>query len=357
MVIDLADERPIFGLPGSVVEAVRAALPPDWETVVVDAPASGRGDGGPAASVAAVEAVRDAEVYLGYGVPADLLRAGRGLRWVHSGAAGVRASLTPEMLERDVVFTNSAGIHGPPVAETVLAYLLYFARGLDLAVAAQSRAAWEPDVLGAADSPVRELGRSTVGVVGLGGIGREVARRVLGLGGRVIAVRRRAGGRASEGPDPGTGVAGVEGVAGVAGVELLGGPSALPRLLAASHYVVLSLPETLQTRGLIGARALARMRRDAVLVNVARGGLVDEDALLNALMEGRIRGAALDVFATEPLPPDHPLRGAPNLLITPHTSAYSLHFWERETGLILDNVRRYLAGRPLRNMVDKRAGY
>jgi phosphoglycerate dehydrogenase-like enzyme len=337
LVIDLADARGVFALPDQVVERIRRALPRDWETVVVSAPAEGTGDGGMAASAPALEAVVEAEVYLGFGVPEALLRAGPGLRWVHSGAAGVRASLTPAMLGRDVVFTNSAGIHGPPVAETVLAYLLHFARSIDHAVAAQARREWDKAVLDAPTSPVRELSRSTVGVIGLGGIGREVAWRAAALGARVVGTRRR--------PDA------------VEGVDLLTGPDALDRLLEVSDYVVLSLPETKQTSGILGAEQLARMKAGAVLVNVSRGGLVDEGGLRNALLSGRLRGAALDVFEVEPLPSDHPLRDAPNLLITPHISAYTPHFWERESELILDNIRRYLSGEPMRNMVDKRAGY
>jgi phosphoglycerate dehydrogenase-like enzyme len=349
LVIDLADERPLFNLPDRVVEAIRSELTADWEVVAVDAPSSGRGDGGPAASAMALDAVRSAEVYFGYGVPPALLRAGPGLRWVHSGAAGVGASLSAEMLDRDVVFTNSAGIHGPPVAETVLAYLLAFARGLDVAMAGQARRRWEADALGDRRSPVRELGRSVVGIVGLGGIGREVARRARALGADVVAVRRRSVGQGTGG---GADAGEVDG-----GAELLTGPAALRRLIERSHYVVLSLPETRETRGLIGKDQLRWMREDGVLVNVSRGGLVDEEALLVALREGRIRGAALDVFSTEPLPPEHPLWDAPNLLITPHTSGYSHHFWERELDLIRENLNRYLAGRPLVNVVDKRAGY
>jgi phosphoglycerate dehydrogenase-like enzyme len=339
LVIDLADDRPIFSLPDRVVASIRAALPAGWEAVVVSAPARGTGDGGGEPSTAALEAVRGAEVYLGFGVPADLLRAGAGLRWVHSGAAGVGTALTPDMLERDILFTNSAGIHGPPVAETVLAYVLHFARGLDHALTAQRTGSWEAG-LGAEDSPVRELGHSTVGVVGVGGIGREVARRALALGARVVGTRRR--------PAP---------VEGVDGIELLTGPGSLRRLLETSDYVVLTLPETPGTRGMIGAEEIAAMRRSAVLVNVARGGLVDEDALLAALSAGRLRGAALDVFSAEPLPADHPLREAPNLLITPHTSAYSHHFWDREEALIVENIRRYVDGAALLNVVDKEAGY
>jgi phosphoglycerate dehydrogenase-like enzyme len=341
LVIDLADDRPIFSLPRGVVQNVRSALPDGWAVTEVEAPASGKGDGGATASPAALAAVRDAEIYLGYGVPPDLLRAGASLRWVHSGAAGVRASLSSEMLERSVIFTNSAGIHGPPVAETVMSYLLYFARGLDVALAAQSRRTWAADTLGHSASPVRELGGSTVGVVGLGGIGREVARRARAMGARVVAMRRR--------PDAS--------VDGAEGVELFSGDGALRQLLSLSHYVVLTLPETPRTRGLMGARELAWMREDGVLVNVSRGGLVEEGALVHALDARRLRGAALDVFTIEPLPPDHPLWDAPNLLITPHTSAYSQRFWEREEALILDNLNRYLEGRELRNVVDKHEGY
>jgi phosphoglycerate dehydrogenase-like enzyme len=337
VVVDLDDARPVFAIPERVVAAIRGALPAGWEVRVVQAPAQGTGDGGATASPEALDAVRDAEVYLGYGLPGALLQAAPGLRWAHTGAAGVGAALTPELLERDVLFTNSAGIHGPPVAETVLSYILHFARGLDLALTAQRARRWDKAAFDAADTPVRELGRSTVGIVGLGGIGREVAWRAAALGARVVGTRRR--------PVP------------VDGVELLTGDDALGRLLESSDYVVLTVPETGRTRGLIGRAELERMRRGAVLINVARGGLLDEDALATALVDGRIRGAALDVFAAEPLPADHPLRDAPNLLITPHTSAYTHHFWEREGELILGNLRRYLRGESLRNMVDKREGY
>jgi phosphoglycerate dehydrogenase-like enzyme len=337
LVIDLADARGVYALPAEVVERIRGVLPADWDAIVVGDPAEGTGDGGAVASTAALDAVREAEIYMGFGVPETLLLAGPMLRWVHSGAAGVRASLTPAMLERDIVFTNSAGIHGPPVAETVMAYLLHFARAIDHAVAVQARRAWDKDRLDAADSPVRELSRSTVGVVGLGGIGREVAWRASALGARVVGTRRT--------PAP------------VVGVDLFTGSDALSRVLAMSDYLVLALPETGETEGMVGADELALMKPGAVLVNVARGGLVDESALLVALTGGRLRGAALDVFETEPLPADHPLRDAPNLLITPHTAAYSPHFWEREADLILDNLGRYLDGTSMRNVVDKRAGY
>lgn len=337
LVVDLEDSRPIFALPPAVVAGLRSAAP-DWDVVVVDARTRGTGDGAHRASRRAIEAVREgAEVYVGFGIPAEILREGPSLRWVHSGAAGVRGSLTPEMVGSDVVFTNSAGIHGPPVAETVLGYLLHFARGMDHAVRSQLAGRWDKTAFDAADAPVRELAGSTVGIVGVGGIGREVAHRVRCLGARVIGTRRRD--------------------APVEGVEILTGADALDRLLARSDYVVLTVPETDQTRGLMDAGALATMKDDAVLVNVSRGGLLDEAALVAALQAARLRGAALDAFSTEPLPDTHPFWQAPRILLTPHTSAYTHRFWEREAELILDNLRRYRAGEALRNVVDKAEGY
>ena len=337
LVIDLADARPIFALPADVVTAIETAVP-DWDVVVVDAPTSGTGDGTHRASPRALEAVRSgAEAYVGFGIPAELIRDGPSLRWVHSGAAGVRGSLTPAMRESDVVFTNSAGIHGPPVAETVIGYILHFARGLDHAVRSQHRGRWEKDVFDAADAPVRELAESTVGVIGLGGLGREVAWRAAALGARVVGTRRR--------PEP------------VEGVELRTGEDGLDRLLDESDYVVLTVPETDRTTGMIDAGALDRMGPGTVLINVSRGGLVDDGALVEALEAGRLRGAALDAFSVEPLPEGHPLWTAPRTLVTPHTSAYTHRFWQREAELLLDNLRRYRTGEPLRNVVDKAAGY
>lgn len=339
LVVDLADARPIFALPDAAVAAIREAAP-DWDVVVVEAPADGTGDGAGRAADGALGAVAaGAHVYMGFGVPEDVLRAGPALRWVHSGAAGVRGSLTPAMVESDVVFTNSAGIHGPPVAESVIGALLHFARGFDLAIRAQGEGRWDKTPFDAADAPVRELSRSTVGIVGLGGLGREVAWRASALGARVVGTRRR--------PEP----------VDLPGVELLGGDGGLDRLLETSDYVVLTVPETPETTGLIGRRALARMKPGAVLVNVARGGLVDTTALVSALESGQLRGAMLDTFPREPLPADDPLWRAPRLLITPHTAAYTHAFWERETKLVVDNIQRYRTGRPLCNVVDKGAGY
>jgi phosphoglycerate dehydrogenase-like enzyme len=340
LVLDLKDARPLWAPPAWVAERLAAALPAGWQLVHVGAPADGTGDGG-AGSAEALAAVQGAEVYFGYGITPALFEAAAGrLRWVHSAAAGVGGSLFDAMRHSDVVLTNSAGVHAEPMADTVLAMLLHFARGLDLAVAAQRERRWASDAFDEAGSPVLELADATVGVVGYGGIGRAVARRAHALGCRVVASRRAGA------DGDGDGIA-----------EVRAGPGALRWVLRESDFVVVTLPLTAETRGAIGAESLRSMRPGAVLVNVGRGGVVDEDALLDALQTGRLRGAALDVAATEPLPRDSPLWRAPNLLLTPHVSATTRKFWPRQVDLMERNLLRYLDGRPLLNVVDKHAGY
>lgn len=338
VVVDLLDRRPMWRPPDWALERITTSFP-DRDVHVLDEAADGTGDGRKQPSAELLAAVRAAAVYIGYGVPGAVLEAGPALRWVHTGAAGVKGSLTATMRARDdVVFTNSAGVHAPPMAESVLGMILYFARGFDLALDAQRQAEWRKAPFETADCPVREVQGSTVGIVGYGGVGREVARRVRALGARVLALKRRTGR-----PEP--------------DVELLYGRDGLRTLLAASDYVVLSLPETDETRRIIDAAALEHIRPGAVLVNVGRGAIVDEPALVEALRAGRLRGAGLDVFEREPLPPESPLWALPNVLITPHVSATSPAFWRRETELIRENAERLAAGRPLLNVVDKRAGY
>lgn len=359
VVLDMMDRRPVWAMPTWVPERIREALPSGWALQVIQEATDGSGDGAGRVAPGVLEAVADAEIYLGYGIAAELLRAGPKLAWVHSGAAGVGSSLTPEMLERDVVFTNSAGIHAPPMAETVLGMILHFGRGLDLAVAAQSRGVWAKEPFYAAEAPLRELSEMTVGLVGFGGIGSEIARRVAALGARVLAAKRTP---------PRAGEAALAPVAGGGDlsqrIALVHGRAGIDRVLDESDVVVLCAPETDETRGLMDAAALARMKDGALLVNVGRGKLVDEEALVAELARGRLRGAGLDVFAHEPLAEGHPLWSLPNVLVTPHVSAVTRSFWDRETALILHNLERYLAGADAgeqdggwRNVVDKRAGY
>jgi phosphoglycerate dehydrogenase-like enzyme len=340
VVVDLNDQRPVWRQPPWFAEELRDALPEDWTLAVLETPSEGTGDGSTRVHPEVLAAVADARVYMGFGIAEAVLKAAPELRWVHSGSAGIGSSLTPEMRRRELVFTNTAGVHGPPMAEAVLGMILHFFRGFDLAVRSQAEARWDTAPFYAADAPLRELSASTVGIVGLGGIGREVAERCRALGAEVLGLRRTEG----SGPE---------------GVEVLTGRSGLHRLLAESHAVVVTAPDTPETRGLLDADALARMRDDAVLVNVARGAIVDETALVEALREGRIRGAGLDVFATEPLPPDSPLWRMPNVLVTPHVSPVTRHFWRREADLVLHNLRCLLAGRigDMRNVVNRELGY
>lgn len=355
VVLDMMDRRPIWAMPDWVPDELRDRLPSEWELIVIEEPTDGSGDGAARIAPGVLEAVADAEIYLGYGIPAELLEAGSELEWVHSGAAGVGGSLTPTMLDSSVVFTNSAGVHAPPMAETVLAMLLHFGRGLDFAVEAKARSEWSTEPYYVDGAPLTELADSTVGIIGFGGIGREVARRVASLGARVIAAKRTPArpGEANLRPMAGGGVLGSR-------IEMVWGESGLDAVYRESDAVVVAAPDTPETRGMVDADAFARMKEGTVLVNVARGRLVDEEALVDALRGGRIRGAGLDVFSEEPLPAEHPLWSLPNVVMTPHVSAVTRLFWRRETDLILENLDRYMRGAPLeewRNVVDKRAGY
>ena len=354
-VLDMMDRRPIWAMPEWVPEDIRAALPGDWQLVVIDELTDGSGDGAGRVSADVLEAVASAEIYSGYGIAAELIEAGRALRWVHSGAAGVGSSLTPVMLSSDVVFTNSAKVHGEPMAETVIGMILFFGRGLDLAVTNQRTRKWDTEPYYRGEAPLSEFSTLTLGIVGYGGVGREVARRAAGLGARVLALKRTP---------PGPEDMALKAVGGVgslaANIDVVHGAEGLDRVLSESDVLVLAAPETEQTRGMIDASALRRMKAGALLINVARGRLVVEDALVAALREGRLRGAGLDVFAKEPLAADHPLWALPNVLITPHVSAVTRGFWARETTLILHNLDCFLRGAAPRewlNRVDKVAGY
>jgi phosphoglycerate dehydrogenase-like enzyme len=219
--------------------------------------------------------------------------------------------------------------------------ILHFGRGFDFAVGSQRRGTWDTDPFYAADAPLVELSASTVGILGLGGIGREVAWRCAALGARVLGLKRTPGGDL---PD---------------GVEALHGQQGFHRLLRESDFLVVTAPDTPETRGMMDADAFSRMKEGSVYVNVARGRIADEDALAEALRSKRIRGAGLDVFAREPLAPESPFWGLENVLVTPHVSPVTRHFWRREADLVLHNLRCLLNGRSgeMRNVVDKRAGY
>ncbi|MFL5606446.1 MAG: D-2-hydroxyacid dehydrogenase, partial [Gemmatimonadaceae bacterium] len=278
--------------------------------------------------------------YFGFGFTPDLLAAAKRLRWVHSAAAGVGNVLNSGIGSTDILVTNSAGVHGAPIAEFVVAGVLHFLRGLDVAIAQQQRGEWSKAFFVALDAPLRELSECRVLIVGTGGLGGGTARRLSALGATCVGVRRR--------PELGT----PEGFARVVGT------SALDDELPGADVLVLAAPLTADTTELMTRARLERLSGTAIVVNVARGALLDETALADLLRQGRIRGAVLDVFRQEPLPATSPLWHLPNALVVPHVSPVSpRRFWPRQLDLFLDNWRRYVHGEPLRNLVDKQAGY
>ena len=338
LVVDLAATRPVWRAPETFVAALRAAAGDDWDVAAVSTPVSSDGDGG-GGSPEAVAVARGAEVYIGYGLPPGVLEAARGtLRWAHSAAAGVSASLGGLLAASDVVLTNSAGVHAEPMAEWAVGAVLHFFRGFDRVVRAQAEGRWAKDDLTAAPAVLREVAGSTAAVFGLGGVGAAVARRLVGLGARVRAVRRR--------PERG----------GPPGVEVLP-VERLADALEGADVLVVAAPLTGSTRGALGEAELGRLARGAVVVHLSRGKVLEEAALVAALASGRVGAAALDVFAEEPLPAGHPFWTHPRVLVCPHVSAVSPRFWERELALVLDNWARHRGGRALRNRVDLAAGY
>lgn len=295
------------------------------------------------------EPVDDVEVLLRGWLSSDafdrlLARAPR-LGWVHSASAGVERALTPAAAERGLVITNARGVFSRPIAEYVLMMILAVSRRLPGLLELQRERTWQP-LEGV------ELRDVTVGIVGLGSIGRAVGALATAFGCRVIAVRRRseAGAEAAATDEESRSF-------GEVMLERVGGPEGLPQLLADSDFVVLATPLTPETQNMIDAEALSVMKPGAWLINIARGGLVDERALLNALRDGAIGGAVLDTFRDEPLPPSSPFYDLPNVIVTPHTSWSSGRVLDRSVELFCDNLRRYAAGEPLLNVVDPTAGY
>lgn len=313
-------------LASFMLEALRdpvCHLVSDCEILSIEG--DGEIDGDPqGAEVALVPYNLDAETFH------QLLSSVPTLRWVHSTTDGVDNLLFPEISEFDVVLTNASGIFDIPIAEMVLSYILTVGKRLPEFMTQQRAHYWN-------ELRLRELRQLTVGIVGLGGIGSEVARLCQAFGMRVLGMRRHP--RPHQFAD-----------------EVLG-PDQLHDLLAESDYVVISCPLTEETRGLIGPAELDAMAPEAWLINIARGPVVDQEALIETLWERRIGGACLDVFAEEPLPDDSLLWDLPNVIVTPHNAWSSPLLMDREAELFLDNLRRYLADELLQNVVDKDAGY
>lgn len=294
------------------------------------------------------EPVDDVEVLLRGWLSSDafdrLLAHAPRLSWVHSASAGVERALTPAARERGVVITNARGVFSRPIAEYVMMMILAVSRKLPGLLELQRERTWQP----LEGSELRDV---TVGIVGLGSIGRSVASLASAFGCRVIATRRRPDSPAGKGQSD------AEIGLGEATLARVGGPETLPALLAESDFVVLATPLTPETEGMIDAATLALMKPGAWLINVARGKLVDERALLRALRDGPLGGAVLDAFVNEPLAATSPFYELPNVILTPHTSWSSSRVLDRSVELFCDNLRRYAAGEPLLNVVDPNQGY
>jgi len=340
LVADLAATSRNWSLTPAARARIEGATPRGWRVHFVSAPTISDGDGGSPPSSEVLEQVAQAEAYYGFGLSRAVFDAGESLRWVHSAAAGVGAALFPEMIASDVVLTNAAGIYGKPIAQHVLGGVLHFLRSFDIAIELQREGRWDKQPFVGDESRVRELADCRVLVIGAGGLGSAIAESMAHFGARCVGVRRHP-----DRPLPD-------------GFERVVGPDAIDAELPDADVVVLSTPATPETRALLNGERIARLDRDAIVVNVGRGSLLDEGALATALAAGRLRGAVLDVFEQEPLAASSPLWRLRNVLVTPHVSGVSPHwYWERQLDLFLDNWTRYAEGRAMRNVVDKRSGY
>jgi phosphoglycerate dehydrogenase-like enzyme len=340
LVVDLAATSKNWALTPEGEQQLRSETPAGWRIHVVRSPTSSDGDGPPRPSDEVMTAVRDAEIYYGFGIPRLLFLETRKLKWVHSAAAGVGTSTYREMVDSDVVLTNSAGVHAIPIAEFIVAGVLHLLRGLDIVIDQQRRVEWNKQPFVKMDSVLREMDTVRALIVGVGGLGGAAAERLSALGARCTGVRRRL----TLGPPP--------------GFERVIPLDQLDAELPDHDVVVLAAPLTPETASLLTAERLDRLPPRSIVVNVARGAQLDEAALAERIATGRIRGAVLDVFREEPLPASSPLWGLQQVLVSPHISPVSPgRFWPRQLALFLDNWRRYSKGEPLRNVVDKRAGY
>jgi phosphoglycerate dehydrogenase-like enzyme len=300
---------------------------------------------------AAVREIADADAFFGKLTPA-MLAAARRLRWVQAPTVSLEHYLFPELVAHPSTLTNMRGLFSDVIADHVFGYVLCFARNFHRYIRNQVAGRWEavggeaarstfaagPGVVSPMDQAHLHLADQTLGVVGLGQIGAEVARRGLAFGMRVLAV------------DP------IQ-TRAPAGAAALWKPDRLPDLLGASDFVVIAAPHTPETVKLFRRERFRQMKRTAYLINIGRGVLVDLADLTAALQAGEIAGAGLDVFEVEPLPAGHPLWAMENVIITPHVAGASPRIAERHLGVLLDNVRRFAAGEPLTNVANKEAWY
>lgn len=289
---------------------------------------------------AAAEAAKDADVVVGLTFEVcnpQIVDNARQLRWIFSLSAGVEQCMAlPSVHSRNILVTNMRGVDSAAIGEHAIALALALARGIDTFVTNQNRGKWNREA--AAATRLQVLDGKTLLVVGLGGIGTEVASRAHGIGMKVIATR--ASGRT--GPDY---------------VSYVGLADELPALARTADVIVNAAPLTPQTTGIFNAKFFAMLKPNALFINMARGGAVVTGDLVEALQQGRIAGAGLDVVDPEPLPPDHPLWHAPNVIITPHISSGSDVRGPQRELIVRENLRRYLAGEKMLSVVDLKRGY
>jgi phosphoglycerate dehydrogenase-like enzyme len=280
----------------------------------------------------------DTDIFVGASLRPEQFQHARKLKWIHSTAVGVSQLMYPELCCSGVILTNPRGILSAPMAEHTMGLMIALARHFPDSVRYQDRARWSQMEVSSQPGPLTELNGQLLLIVGYGSIGREIARRARAFDMRVWGVTRSGKGDATH----------AEEILPVAQLE-----DALPH----ADFVVLSAPDTQETQQLIGPAQIAKMKPGARLINVGRGSLLDEAALIRALETGALGGAALDVAATEPLPAESRLWKTPNLLITPHVSGVSDRLWQKETKLLMDLLGRWFDGRDLFNVVDFSRGY
>jgi D-2-hydroxyacid dehydrogenase (NADP+) len=284
------------------------------------------------------EELPNADIFVGYSLRAKQLKDAKKLKWIHSTAAGVAQLMYPELRDSGILVTNPRAVFSVPMAEHTMGLLLGLARNFPDSLRQQDQSHWSQQELWDNPQHLTELNGQVLLIVGYGSIGRELARRAKAFDMRVWGITRSGEGDLTQ-------------------AERILPAARLNKVLPQADYVVIAAPETPETKHLIGAAQIAQMKRGARLINVARGSLLDEAALVRALESGALGGAALDVAEIEPLPPESPLWKAPNLFITPHTSAVSDRLWHRQTSLLLDLLERWFDGREMFNRVDFSRGY
>jgi len=282
--------------------------------------------------------LKDADVFVGWSLRPEQLTLAPKLLWIHSPAAAVHQLMFPALQKSKIMVSNSSEVHGPVVAEHALATMLTLARRLQTANWYQQQKVWAQEQIWNERPRPMEVAGSNLLLVGLGNIGREIAQRSKALGVHVVAVR--------EHPEKGN-----------EGCEAVFAPTHIETIVGDMDFVVLAAPLTDETKGFINAARLARMKRTAYLINVSRGPLIDDNALIAALRAKKIGGAALDVFEEEPLPANSPYWGLDNCLVTPHMAALTEKLWERHYALFADNLVRFMSNKELRGLVDKQRGY